>query len=152
MAEPGVLPGADHVLDPGVDPVTCVDVGALAAPALGILRQVRRPQAVAPPVGRLEQGQLGAGMRPLAAGEDPHLLRPGLQPVAARAVAEQPGQLGDVRFLDPAGPVPALLVRAGLLRTALPDLAVRVDRGFPRGFRDQGQRGSFRSPSAHPTE
>src|SRR6266516_6103485 len=137
MTEPGVLRGADHVLDAGVDTVGGVDVGALAAPAPRVLGQVRRPQGVTPPVFRLEQGELRSGMRTLAAGEDPHRLRPGLQPVPVRALAQQPGQLGDVRFFYPAGPVPAPLVPAGHLRAALADLPARVDRGFPRGARDQ---------------
>src|SRR6266480_2363390 len=81
MTEPGVLPGADHVLDAGVDPVACVDVGALAAPAPRVLWQVRRPQGVTPPVFRLEQGELRSGVRTLAAGEGPQRLRAGLQPV-----------------------------------------------------------------------
>jgi len=46
-----------------------------------------------------------------------------------------------VRFLDPAGPVRAPLVRAGLAGTALADLAAGVDRGFPGGLRDQRERG-----------
>jgi hypothetical protein len=65
MPEAGVLPGTDHVLDPGVDPVACVDVGALAAPAPRVLGQVRRPQGVPPSVGGLEHGELGAGVGPL---------------------------------------------------------------------------------------
>jgi hypothetical protein len=40
---------------------------------------------------------------PLAAVEDPHRLRPARELIAARSLAQQPGQLGDVRFLDPAG-------------------------------------------------
>lgn len=58
MPEPGVLAGADDVLDAGVDAVRGVDVGALAAPASRGRGQVRRPEAVAPAVGGLEQGQL----------------------------------------------------------------------------------------------
>ena len=50
--------------------MACVDVGALAAPAPGVLRQVRRPKRVTPSILRLEQGELRAGMRPLTAGED----------------------------------------------------------------------------------
>ena len=140
MPEAGVLAGADQVLDAGVDPVACAGVGALAAPASRVLGQVRHPQGVTPPVAGLEQGELGAGVRPLAAGEDPHARRPGLEPVAARARSQQPGQLGDVRFLDPAGPVAAPVVPAGRLGAALADLPPRVDRGFPRGARDQRQR------------
>ena len=41
MTGPGALPGADHVLDPGVDPVSGVDAGALAAPAPGVPGQVK---------------------------------------------------------------------------------------------------------------
>jgi hypothetical protein len=51
-----------------VDAVRGVDVGALAAPAPGRGGQVRHPQGVAPAVGCLEQGQLRARVRPLAAG------------------------------------------------------------------------------------
>ena len=46
-------------------------------------------------------------MRTLAVGEDPHRLRPPLELVAAGSFTQQPGQLGDVRFLDPACPVSA---------------------------------------------
>jgi hypothetical protein len=91
----------DDILDAGVDAVRGVDIGALAAPAPGRGGQVRHPQGVAPAVG-LEQGQLRARVRALAAGEDPHRLRPALELIAVRALAQQPGQLRDVRFLDPA--------------------------------------------------
>ena len=57
-----------------------------------------------------------------------------------RSLAEQPGQLGDVRFLDPAGPVRAALIGAGVIGAALPDLAAAVDRGLPGLLRDQPQR------------
>src|SRR5579859_8138156 len=43
MSQAGVLPGADDVLDAGVDPVGGVGVGALAAPAPSLSRDVRRP-------------------------------------------------------------------------------------------------------------
>ena len=141
VAEAGVLAGVDDVLDAGVDPVACVDVGALAAPAPGVLGQVRRPEAVAPAVAGLEQGELRAGVRPLAAGEDLHRLGPCLELVAVRPPAQEAGQLGDVGFFDPAGPAPAPLVRAGFLCPALADLAAGVDRGFPGGFRDEGEGG-----------
>src|ERR1019366_1122417 len=49
-AEPGVLAGADDVLDAGVDAVRRVDVGALAQPALRVRGPVGDPQGVAPPV------------------------------------------------------------------------------------------------------
>ena len=68
MSQPGVLPGADDVLDPGVDAVGGVGVGALAPPAPGASGQVRRPQRVAPPVGRLEERQLRARVRALPFG------------------------------------------------------------------------------------
>ena len=153
MAEPGVLPGADHVLDAGVDPVGGVDVGALAAPAPRGRGQVRRPQGVPPAVFGLEQGELRAGMRTLAAGEDPHRLRPGLQLVPARALAQQPGQLGDVRFFDPARPVrAACIVPAGVIGAAFADLAAAIDRGLPRVSGTSRSAAFSRSPSAQPTE
>src|SRR3984957_2629939 len=94
MSQSGVLPGADDVLDAGVDAVGGVGVGALASPASRVSGEIRGPERVAPAVGRLEQGELGAGVGPLAAGEDPHRLRPAFQLVAVRALAQQPGQLG----------------------------------------------------------
>jgi hypothetical protein len=66
MAEPGVLASADDVLDAGVDAVGGVGVGALAAPSPRPGGQVRGPQRVAPPVGRLEERELGAGVGPLS--------------------------------------------------------------------------------------
>ena len=69
MAQPGVLAGADRVLDPGLDAVGGVDVRVLAQPAFRARGPVRHPQAVPPPVLGLEQGELGAGMRPFPAGE-----------------------------------------------------------------------------------
>ena len=84
-------------------------------------------------------------MRPLAAGEDPHCLRPGFQLVAAGPLAQQAGQLGDVRFFYPAGPVRAARVAAGILGAALADLAPAVDRGFPGGLGDLADRGLLAS-------
>ena len=118
-----------------------VDVGALAAPAFRGGGQVGDPQTVAPAAGGLEQGQLRAGVRPLAAGEDPHGRGPALELVAAGSLAQQPGQLGDVRFLDPAGPVGAALVRAGPVSAALADLALAVDGDLPGGLGDRADRG-----------
>jgi hypothetical protein len=92
----------ENALDPGVDPVGSVDVGKLAAPAADLAGQVGHPQGVPPAVFGLEQGQLRAGAGPLAAGEDPHLLGPSVELVPSGAVAQQAGQLGDVRFFDPA--------------------------------------------------
>ena len=80
-------------------------------------------------------------MRALAAGEDPHRPGPARQLVRARAFAQQPGQLGHVRFLDPACAVPAAGVRARVLGTALADLAAVIDRDLPRLLRDQPDRG-----------
>jgi hypothetical protein len=79
-------------------------------------------------------------MWPLAAREDPHRGGPCLQLVPGRALAQQPGQPGDVRFLDPAGPVRALAVAAGVIGAALADLAAGADGGLPRLGRDQPQR------------
>ena len=72
VAQAGVLAGADGVLDPCVNAVGGVDVGSLAHPALGVRGPAGDPQGVPPAVCGLEQGELRAGMRPLAAGEDPH--------------------------------------------------------------------------------
>ena len=101
MSQAGLLAGADDVLDAGAAAVRGVDVGALAAPALRRGGQVGDPPAVAPAAGGLEEGQLRVGVRALAAGEDAHGLGPALELVAAGSFAQQPGQLGDVRFLDP---------------------------------------------------
>jgi hypothetical protein len=43
MPESGVLPGADDVLDAGVDPVGGVGIGAPTPPARGVSGQVRGP-------------------------------------------------------------------------------------------------------------
>ena len=91
------------------------------------------------PVLGLEQGELGAWMRSLPAGEDAHFLRPALELVPAGTFAQQPGQLGDVRFLDPAAAVRAAGVRAGIIG-ALADLAAAVDGDLPGFLRDQAQR------------
>ena len=141
MAEPGVLAGADDVLDAGVDAVRGVNVCALAPPAPGRGGQVGDPQGVALAVGGLQQGQLRAGMRALAAGEDPHRLGPALHLVAVRAFPQQPGQLGDVRFFHPAFAVGAARVPAGIIGAALADLALPVDGGLPAGLGDLADRG-----------
>jgi len=80
-------------------------------------------------------------VRALAAGEDPHGLGPALELVAAGHLTQQPGQLGDVRFLDPALPVRAAPVRAGAVGAALADLAPAVDRGQPGVLGDRADRG-----------
>jgi hypothetical protein len=51
-----------------------------------------------------EQGQLRAGVRVLAADQDPHVRRPLREPVAAGGAAQQPGQLRDLR-VRPGRPV-----------------------------------------------
>ena len=84
----------------------------------------------------LEKRQPGAGLGPLAAGEDPHRPGPAFQLVPVRAFAQQPGQLGDVRFLDPAGPVTAVRVAAGIIGAALADLAAVIDGDLPRALGD----------------
>ena len=140
-ADPGVFPGADGVFDPGMDPVGGVDVGVLPPPAFRRLRQVGHPQLVAVAVLVLEQGQFRAGVGPLAAGEDTHRGGPAAELITGRARAQQPGQLGDVRFLDPARPVPAAGVLAGAIGAALADLAAVIERDLPRALGDQAQRG-----------
>ena len=134
------LPVRIDVLDAGVDAVGGVDVGALAPPASRRGGQVGDPEGVAPAVGGFEQGQLRARVRAFAAGEDPHRLGPALELVAGRAFAQQPGQLGDVCFLDPAGRVHAARVPAGIIGAALADLALPVDCGLPAGLGDHGDR------------
>jgi hypothetical protein len=91
-------------------------------------------QLVTPAVLVPGQGQFRAGVRALAAGEDPHALGPAFQPVTGGTAAQQPGQLGDVGFLDPAGPVPALDAAAGAVGTAFADLAAVIDRDLPGLF------------------
>ena len=66
LADAAVLPGADGVLQACVDSVGGVDVGELAAPAVGAHGQVGDPQGVLPSVLSLEQGELGAWWRALA--------------------------------------------------------------------------------------
>jgi hypothetical protein len=90
-------------------------------------------------------------VRALAAGEDSHGFGPALQLVAVRAFAQQAGQLGDVRFFDPARAVRAAPVRAGAVGAALADLAPAVDGvgdlvavpgGEPVQLLDQGVAGA----------
>ena len=59
VTQAGGFAGADGVLDPGVDPVSCVDIGGLSEPALGARGPVRGLQGVPAAVPGLEQGQLG---------------------------------------------------------------------------------------------
>ena len=69
---PGVLPGADAVLNPRMRPVSSVDETRLGSPAAQLSKHVRCPQGVTPAVPGLEQAQLGARVPPRVAGEDPH--------------------------------------------------------------------------------
>ena len=142
----------DGVLDPGVDAVAGVDAGVLPAPALGGGGQAGDPQLVAVAVLVLEQAEFGAGVRALAAGEDPHRRGPVLQLVPVRAFTQQPGQLGDVRFLDPAAAVPAAGARAGAVGAALADLAAVIDGDLPRLPGDQPMAAFSRASSSHPHE
>ena len=114
-----------------------VDVGVLATPAPGRRGEVGGPKGVPPAVGGLEQGELCAGVRPLAAGEDAHRSRPAGEFVPA-SVAQQGGELGDLGFLDPAFAVPALAVRARGISAALADLAAAVDSGLLRRCGSRG--------------
>ena len=131
LADAAVLAGTDGVLDPGVHPVGCVDIGVLAAPAAGGAWQVSDPQGVPPAVFGLGQGELGAGVRALAAGEDPHLCGPSFELIPGGAFAQQAGQLGDVRFFDPAPAVPAARVAARLIGPPLADLAAGIHGDLP---------------------
>src|SRR5262249_61751307 len=88
-----------------------------------------------------EQGRSAAGGGPLAAGEDAPRAGPALQRVPAGSFAQQRGQLGDVRFLDPAPAVPAAGVRASLIRAAFADLAAVIDGDLPGILPDQPDRG-----------
>ena len=87
LADPRFLPGADGILHPCVHPVGGVDVGGLATPAAGGTGQVGDPQGVPPAVLGLEQGQLGARMRPFTAGEHPHGAGPAGELVTGPAAA-----------------------------------------------------------------
>lgn len=80
-------------------------------------------------------------MRPLPADEDPHRGGPAVQLVPPGAFAQQPGHLSDVRLLDPAPPVPAARIAAGLIGTALADLAAGTDGDLPDAGRHPGDRG-----------
>ena len=139
-ADPAVLPGADAVLNPRVHPVRSVDIAQLGPPAAQLGGHVRYPQGVTPAVLGLEQAQLGAGMRPLPAGEDPHRRRPAVQLVPARAFAQQPGQLGDVRFFDPAPRMPAGRSAQASAGPALAHLAALIDGDLPGLRRDEPDR------------
>jgi hypothetical protein len=84
-----------------------------------------------------------AGVRALAAGKDPHRLGPAGDLVAGRPFAEQAGQLGDVRFLDPAAAVRAVPITAGVAGSALADLAALIDGDLPGSLGHQLDRAAF---------
>ena len=141
LADSAVFPGADGVFDPGMHPVDGVDVGVLAPPAARGGGQVGYPQRVAPAVFSFEQGELRAGVRPLTAGEQAHARGPAGQLVPSGALAQQAGQLGDVRFFDPAPAVGAFHVAARAIGAALADFTVGIDCDLPAPRRDGGDRG-----------
>ncbi len=98
-----------------------------------------------PAVFGLEQGQLGARVRPLAAGEDPHLRGPSFELIPGGIFAQQAGQLGDMRFFDPALAVPAAQVAARLISTPLADLTAGIDGDLPGCRRNGSDRGPLAS-------
>src|SRR5258707_2674911 len=101
-------------------PVSSVDVAQLGPPAAQPGGHVRCPEGVAPAVLGFEQAQLGAGMRPLTAGRDPHSRRPARPPGSPRAPAPRPPPVRDLGVLHPAPPLPAPPDPAGGTRPALP--------------------------------
>ncbi|HEY5856059.1 MAG TPA: hypothetical protein VIW24_19000 [Aldersonia sp.] len=115
FGQAGGLAAADEAFHPGVHAVARLEPLELAAAGGGGQRLV--PVAVE----LFEQRQLGAGLDLFAPHDDPHPARPGLEPVATGTVAQQPGHLGDLRFV--AG-------RAG-----------GVERGLPRVLGRRGDRG-----------
>jgi hypothetical protein len=80
-------------------------------------------------------------MRALAAGEDPHLAGPPVELVPGWVFAQQAGQLGDVRFFDPAAAVSAAQVTARLIGAPLAGLAALINRDLPGLGRDGRDRG-----------
>lgn len=72
---PQSFPVRDGVSGPGMHPVSGINVGGLAQLARGGGGPVGDPERVPPAVFGLEQGELGAGVRALAAGKDPHRQR-----------------------------------------------------------------------------
>ncbi len=76
-----------RIFDPGVDPVGRINVIRLPGPAPGAGGPAGSPQAVPPAVPGPGQREPRAGVRPLAAREDPHRGGPGPE----LASAQQPG-------------------------------------------------------------
>lgn len=131
-----------RILLPGVHPVGGVEVGRLAQPVLRGLGAVGDSQGVAPPVLGLEPRRLRPGVGALAAHEHPHRGRPGARLIPARAVAQQPGQLGDVGLFDPAAGVPAPGAVAGVLGEAFAQLAAARSPAPTRARAPAGSRSS----------
>src|SRR5262249_3092719 len=131
FADPGVLAGAYAVLHASVDPVGGVDVGGASPPATPGGRQGGGPHGVAPAGFGFEQGELGAGVGALAAGEDTHRGWPAGELVPGRALAQQPGQLSHMSFFHPAATVGASAIGAGVIGAALPHFAVWAYRDLP---------------------
>ena len=152
MADSAVFPGPDRVLDPGLDPVRDVDIGGLAQPASGVRGPVRGPQGVPPAVPASNRVSCAPGWGRSRRAKTRLRRGPGPQLILASAVAQQPGQLGDVRLFDPARPVRAGQVRAGLIGAALADLAAAVDRACQACSGTSRSAAFSRSASAHPTE
>jgi len=109
-AQAGVFGAADPVLDLGMGAVAGFEPLQSADGGVG------DQGGVAPAVTFLEQAQLGAGVRPFPADDDPY-------PVWPAGRGEQAGQLGDFGFL--------------------PDAAVGGQRRRPRRRGQRGDRGAF---------
>ena len=91
MSQAGAFRAADLVFDSGLGSVAGFEELDLPAGGVG------GGDLVALALVLLEQGQLGAGVGVLPADDDPHVRRPPGEAVTAGAVAQQPGQLGDLR-------------------------------------------------------
>ena len=79
-------------------------------------------------------------MGALAAGEHPHGGGPARQLVTSPALAQQPGEFGDVRFFHPAASVSAATIGASVISAAFAHLAMVTDRDLPRLPGDSGDR------------
>ena len=151
LADAAVFPGADGIFDPGMDPLSGVDVGILAQPALGVCGPVRSPQGVPPAVVGLEQRELSSRVGGARGGRRPASSRATFELVSGRAAAQQRRQFGDVRLFDPAPAVPAAQVAARRIGAALADLAVGIDRDLP-GPVGTAAIAARSAPSSQPTE
>ena len=100
---------------------------------LAVRRGYRQPSSASMSV------KLRAGMRPLAAREDPHRFQPG-RDLVSPASAQDAGQLGHAGLLGLASAVPAVPVRTSALSAALADLPGNVhgDLPCPRGDHGDG--------------